>query len=158
VTKLTSQQDQRFENKLGTIFVTNHQKKLAKQHLADELKQVYEIGFVDGFDDAMGNTELNKPEQLDWKKVEDWEKKFSKEFTDNILPGGYGNDLIISKEAVEPLMDFISEVEHQAIINERERTVREVIKLIKKYFDEHEKANSSFTMYDLLIKFIKELL
>ena len=64
----------------------------------------------------------------------------------------------ISKEAVEPLMDFISEVEHQAIINERERTVREVIKLIKKYFDEHEKANSSFTMYDLLIKFIKELL
>ena len=56
--KLTPQQDQRFENKLGTIFVTDNQKELAKQHLADESKQVYEEGFKDGFDDAMGNTEL----------------------------------------------------------------------------------------------------
>jgi len=55
--KLTPQQDQRFENKLGTIFVTNHQKELAKQHLADELKQA-----EDPMEDipyfAIGNREL----------------------------------------------------------------------------------------------------
>ena len=59
MTKLTSQQDQRFENKLGTIFVTNHQKELAKQHLADELKQaedpMEDIPFF-----AIGNEELTQ--------------------------------------------------------------------------------------------------
>ena len=57
--KLTPQQDQRFENKLGTIFVTNHQKELAKQHLADELKQaedpMEDIPFF-----AIGNEELTQ--------------------------------------------------------------------------------------------------
>ena len=55
--KLTPQQDQRFENKLGTIFVTNHQKELAKQHLADELKQAEDpMEGVPFF--AIGNEEL----------------------------------------------------------------------------------------------------
>ena len=57
--KLTPQQDQRFENKLGTIFVTNHQKELAKQHLADELKQAEDpMEGVPFF--AIGNEELTQ--------------------------------------------------------------------------------------------------
>ena len=39
--------------------------------------------------------------------MKNWKKEFSRKFTDNILPDGDGNDLIISKEDVKPLMSFI---------------------------------------------------
>lgn len=41
--------------------------------------------------------------------MKQWEKEFSKRFTDNVLPNGHGNDLIITKEDVEPLMNFIQQ-------------------------------------------------
>ena len=88
-----------------------------------------------------------------------------KELKDELVTNSYiadhheNNEIVLrASRAFEISADIIEKTVRQAIINERERTVREVIKLIKKYFDEHEKANSSFTMYDLLIKFIKELL
>lgn len=53
----------------------------------------------------------------------DWEKQFSKKFTDNVLRGGYGNDLIV-KEA-EPIMNFI----RQLLADARKEVIREVEKI-----------------------------
>lgn len=60
--------------------------------------------------------------------VEKWEDKFSRELTDNVLEGGYGNDLI-TKEAT-PVMKFIKKaiqaarIEAQSFANEAMNTTR----------------------------------
>jgi RNA binding exosome subunit len=62
--------------------------------------------------------------------TDEWKKEFSQKFTDNILEGGYGNDLIIGKEDVKPLMDFISEL----LENQKEEERKRIVKKITEYY------------------------
>jgi hypothetical protein len=70
--------------------------------------------------------------------IEEAIKRFSKKFTDNILEGGYGNDLIIGKEDVEPLLDFfvkeLSTIASKSAEAERNKHI-EIYRWLCGYYD-----------------------
>lgn len=83
------------------------------------------------------NTTQNKEELKTKSKT--WQQLFSEKFTDNILENGYGNDLIIGKEDVETLMDFIQTVVDTSISQAHQSGIEEerkrIIKIIESFID-----------------------